>query len=92
MAIKLSTTNPYSRGLVVNFQDLPPMLVREKEVFKASPLDEYYEVVQGDTLQSIAGDKYGDTRYWWKISDANDIDNPFELPLHSRLLIPNISE
>jgi nucleoid-associated protein YgaU len=52
----------------------------------------YYTTVDTDTFSSIAFEAYGDSKYWWIIYLANEIDNPFELELlgGTTLKIPDI--
>ena len=47
-----------------------------------------HTVVDGDSLQSIAHERYGDPTSWRAIAEANGIDNPMALPRGARLSIP----
>jgi hypothetical protein len=47
-------------------------------------------VRDGDTLQSLAYDAYGDPTAWRAIAEANDIDDPLHLRRGSRLSIPRL--
>jgi nucleoid-associated protein YgaU len=42
----------------------------------------------GDSLQSIAYDEYGDPTRWRLVAEANGIDDPFNVAIGARLLIP----
>jgi hypothetical protein len=45
---------------------------------------------RGETLQTIAHLEYNDPREWRRIADANNIDDPMNVPAGARLLIPPI--
>jgi nucleoid-associated protein YgaU len=45
-------------------------------------------VLQGDTLSGIAAKAYGDPSRWRDIANANDIEDPFNLPTGTPLVIP----
>jgi len=49
-----------------------------------------YVVRRGDTLSSIAGQKYGDPAVWRPIAKENDIDDPLALQPGQILVIPAI--
>ena len=43
---------------------------------------------RGDSLASIAHREYGDPKYWRRIAEANDIDDPLRVVVGTRLLLP----
>ncbi len=47
-----------------------------------------HTVRAGDSLQSIAGDAYGDPTRWREIAESNGIDNPMKLITGTTLTIP----
>ncbi len=47
-------------------------------------------VTQGDRLDLIANNFYGDSRMWRAIADANDLDDPFNLTAGQLLSMPNV--
>lgn len=51
-----------------------------------------YMLKQGDSLWAIAKEEYGDPAKWRAIADANDIDNPRELPIGVEIKIPALEE
>ena len=51
-----------------------------------------YTVIIGDSLSSIAGNLWNDPRLWRPIAEANNIDNPRELQLGQKLVIPPIKD
>lgn len=38
-----------------------------------------FEVQEGDRIDNIAADQFGDPRWWWRIADANRALRPAEL-------------
>jgi len=49
-----------------------------------------HTVTDGDSLQSVAYDNYGDATRWRTIAEANGIDNPMALRRGTQLSIPNV--
>src|SRR5205807_8517942 len=49
-------------------------------------------ISEGDTLQSIANEEYGNPGLWRGLAIFNDIDDPLRLDLGSRILIPSRDE
>jgi len=47
-------------------------------------------VKRGDTLSSISGEVYGDPTMWRVIAEANELDDPRQIPVGLRLNIPKI--
>jgi hypothetical protein len=47
-------------------------------------------VTQGDRLDLIASNFYGDSRMWRAVADANDLDDPFNLRPGQLLEMPNV--
>ena len=45
-------------------------------------------VKRGDTLSGIAARVYGDPSRWRDIANANNIEDPFNLPTGASLVIP----
>lgn len=86
--IKIPGTSPYSDSFVIKYPDGDISVERNR-----SPISSDYvvhTVLEGETIQSIAFQYYGDSGMWGVIADANDILNPFE-DLHEdmELIIPN---
>ena len=48
-------------------------------------------VTQGDRIDLIANNFYGDSRMWRAIADANDLDDPFNLTAGQLLTMPNVN-
>ena len=47
-------------------------------------------VRDGDSLQSVAHDAYGDPTLWRRIAEANGIDDPLSIPRGTVLSIPTL--
>ena len=46
----------------------------------------------GDSLASVAFREYGDAALWRGLAAFNGIDDPFRVPVGSRLLVPSLAE
>lgn len=66
---------------------------KEKKQVKQNGEDKVYIVKEGDTLQKIAMDYYGETKYWFKIFGANEpnIDWYDNIRPGQELIIPEIN-
>jgi hypothetical protein len=49
-----------------------------------------HRIRDGDTLQSLAYEAYGDPTRWRTIAEANDIDNPLHLRAGAELTVPRL--
>lgn len=65
----------------------------EKKVIPTSDADSYITVdlVTKDRLDIVAYNFYGYSLYWWIIAIANDIIDPFNVPIGTVLRIPPLS-
>ena len=50
------------------------------------------QLIDGDNLQTVAFDEYGDPNKWRLIADANGVDDPFNLTNGSHLLLPRADD
>lgn len=86
----MANFNPYSDARVIKFSDSvnnPPIV--ERNAMKSSNGYTYHTVKAGETIQSIAFQYYGDSGYWMRIAEANNIYNPFvELEDDTQIIIP----
>jgi len=53
--------------------------------------DSYHQVTDADSkrIDLIAWRYYGDVRLWWVIAEVNEIGDPLEIPVGTRLRIPS---
>lgn len=83
--------SPYTSGFVIKYDDGDLSLERKIPVVLYSNSDKIHTLKDGETLQSIAYQYYGDSGFWYFIAEANGIMNPFnenELPIGKQLIIP----
>mgnify|MGYP001125482661 CR=1 FL=1 len=66
--------------------------IRDPIVFQETPSDNLYYVETGmaNDLTLIAWKFYKNTLLWWVIAEANDIRDPFDVPVGTILRIPSI--
>jgi nucleoid-associated protein YgaU len=78
---------PVRSTLNVRFHEYVDVTVAvESGFFVAAPV--VTNVIQGDTVSSIAATVYGDPSRWRDIANANNIEDPFNLPPGQSLVIP----
>ena len=73
-----SVKSPYDKAIVLDYPDGDYSLESVKTEVAVSEDDSNYTVKDGDTLQGIANQYYGDSGLWYIIAMANDIINPFD--------------
>lgn len=63
-----------------------------KRGIDTSASDSYYTVtmVEENRLDIISSSYYGTPRYWWVIAIANNIIDPFDVPIGTELRIPTL--
>lgn len=44
---------------------------------------------EGDTLEAVAGTHLGDPALWWIVADVNELADPFEIAVGTRLRVPS---
>jgi hypothetical protein len=61
-----------------------------KKIIDISPDDSYFVVTvrEEGRLDMIANDYYNSPKFWWVLALANDIIDPFDLKIGTRLRIP----
>lgn len=96
--IELPDNNMFVNGRLETLPDGPQMLFRDRYSVEPQEGDEYHTVKQGETLDLIAYVRYSkkvedSSKYWWLISDANNIPNPLDLSAYvgTNILIPNVT-
>jgi len=81
----------YDRGYVIYFKEGDKAFYRTPIIYVASVYDKYHTIRDGETLLSIALDKFGASSLWFMIADVNDdVEDIFDLEVGSTLLIPNL--
>lgn len=81
--------NPYSDSVAILFDNGDIILERNSN--KRVKNTVAHTVKEGETIQSIAFQYYGDSGYWVYIADINSIFNPFtELEEGMEIYIPSI--
>lgn len=82
---------PVRARLQVTFNEFRNIDLEAKEIKReTADYSKSYEVSQGETLSSIAGQVYHNPNLWRPIALSNNIDNPRALPAGLRLLIPQL--
>jgi len=91
MSIKLSESNPFATGFIVEFPEGDSILQRKELIYEPSASKDITHVTtEGDTIYGLAYKYYGDDKWWHVIADANQLYNPFDLQLGLELLIPDL--
>lgn len=97
-AVRVPKNNLYANGEVLTFTNGEQLLLRDIETTGGSLTDRYHVLKLGQTLDEVAYLMYNTevadpSKYWWRIADANQIQNPLELSEYvgTNLLIPNLS-
>lgn len=88
---KLRIDNPYNRGTEIDFSDNEPLLKPSNWVSIPAPDDNYHQVTDYDTLDTLAFEFYGNSKYFWILAIANNMINPFGLIAGTSIRIPNIN-
>jgi nucleoid-associated protein YgaU len=83
----------YDRGYLVEFKEGDVAFYRTILYYGGSIYDKYHVVKEGETLLSIAQDRYGSQFPWFIIADVNAplITDIFELVVGTSLLIPDLN-
>lgn len=92
--LELRLNNPYSIGSVFTFPEGDSRLFREPLQYVKSTRDRYFTSSDGDTLDSIAFQAYGDSKWYWVIWDINKLDASalFLLEPGTSLLVPDLEK
>lgn len=81
----------YERGFIYKFPDGDLSLERKPIIYPRRVTDTYHVVKEGQSLIDIAVENYDDPFLWYVIADVNNIDDPFNIPSNTTLLIPNLN-
>ena len=88
--LELRENNPYSYGTLFNFDEGDSLLEMDDLVFKKTEADRYFTVEYGDDLWSIAAEAYGNSKWYWVLWFANNLDNPYDILIGSTLYVPDL--
>jgi hypothetical protein len=80
----------YSDGYIVRFDNKEELLQSNFPISNFSNLYPY-TIKDEDTLLSIANDLYGNTEFWYIISEFNNLEDCFELQTGEILYAPIMS-
>jgi hypothetical protein len=68
-------------------------ITRIRAAIKAGSLGYKEMILRGvQRLDTIAGEEYGEGRYWWVIAAASDIGWGMQVPAGTALKIPNLTD
>ena len=82
---------PVRARLDITFNQFNNAELEAKEIKRETAnFSEIHRVGQGETLSNIAGQVYGNPALWRPIALHNDVDNPRELAVGTRLLVPQL--
>ena len=82
---------PVRARLQVSFHEFRNVDLEAKEVKReTADYTKRHVASQGETLSTIAAAAYGDPRLWRVIAIANSIDDPRDLDVGARLLLPSL--
>ena len=81
---------PLRAKLTLSMHEYKPLAQQLTELPLRGSQPSVRTVAQGDTLQSIAAEAYGDSGSWRQIAEANDISDPSSLPVGTSLQIPGV--
>lgn len=87
--LELRTNNPYSIGEILTLGD-EISLERTPYIHIKSPLDREYQTIGIQKLSDIAFEAWGSSKDWWILFDVNDIDDPFNIPPGTIILVPDL--
>lgn len=91
LAPQLREDNPYAHGTLFIFDEGDYLLDGPELDFEPSDKDKYYTVRNDDDLWNIAFSAYNQNSKWyWLIALANDLDFPMDLPVGKTLRIPDL--
>ena len=84
-----NVSSPYENSYGLKYKDGDVSLERREEQYEITSKSFFHTVLEGETIQSIAFQYYGDSGKWYRIAYVNSIYNPFtELEAGMEILIP----
>jgi nucleoid-associated protein YgaU len=79
---------PVRAVCTVTMEEVPEDADRQNPTSGGITTMRSHQVIEGDTLPSIAYREYGTADWWRTLAEVNEIDDPMRVPIGSRLLIP----
>lgn len=76
----------------VSLEEMPVLAWRQNPTSGGLAVRRAHQLVDGDTLASVAYAEYGDPALWRPLAAFNGIDDPLRLHPGSRLLLPTLDE
>lgn len=70
------------------FKEVKPSDYRDEVKAESTDKSKSRVLTEGDTLWLVAAEEYEDPNHWRTIAEANDIDNPREVPPGTELELP----
>lgn len=91
MADILTGSSPYDGATVITYDEGDVSLESNSLNISTNDKDLIHTVLEGQTLQNIAFQYYGDSGLWYLLAQANGILNPFSDELYpgQQIIIPN---
>lgn len=87
---RYTNTNSYAFGRALGSSTSPG---RIRDSIEAGSVSFESRVLQeGERLDTIAGQAYGDSTLWWVIAAASGIGWSLQVPPGTRILIPNLEQ
>lgn len=91
LSLSLNEENIYAAGYIVEFSDGTKILKRDPIVYNpAANKDKTYTLKQSEHLWDLAFTNYNNSKWWHVLGDVNKIFNPFEIPVGTELIIPDL--
>lgn len=94
-SISVPSDNMYVTGFVIPLADNQFLLKRDKIQYDpTSTNDKTHRVKDAENIWDIAYRRYGNSKLWYIIADANPIAcfNPFEMDTGVELIIPDLKK
>ena len=76
----------------VSLEEMPVLAWRQNPTSGGLAVRRAHQLVDGDTLASVAYAEYGDPALWRPLAAFNGIDDPLRLRRGTRLLLPTLDE
>ena len=89
--LRLPEENMFSNGYIIDLGDGRQLLKVDPVVYTPSAAkDITHTFIQGDSLDALAYKHYGNSKWWHILGYVNGIVDPFDIPIGTILLIPDL--